>query len=161
MEMWELEAREQIRDTIARYAHCVDGGRFDDLVALFTPDGVLEVEGEPAHRGRDAIRAFVTGTGRDLAAGTGAPRIRHHVSNVLIETESPDRARARCYFLAVTDRGADHWGRYSDDLVRTDDGWRFAHRRVRTDGAAPGFLGRGSPAPLLSRRPGASRPIHS
>jgi 3-phenylpropionate/cinnamic acid dioxygenase small subunit len=138
MEMWELEAREQIRDTIARYAHCVDGGRFDDLVALFTPDGVLEVEGEPAHRGRDAIRAFVTGTGRDLAAGTGAPRIRHHVSNVLIETESPDRARARCYFLAVTDRGADHWGRYGDDLVRTDDGWRFAHRRVRTDGAAPG-----------------------
>jgi hypothetical protein len=43
MEIWELEAREQIRDTIARYAHCVDGGRFDDLVALFTPDGVLEV----------------------------------------------------------------------------------------------------------------------
>ena len=72
MEMWELEAHEQIRDTIARYAHCVDGGRFDDLVALFTPDGVLEVEGEPAHRGRDAIRAFVAGTGRDLAAGTGA-----------------------------------------------------------------------------------------
>jgi SnoaL-like domain len=57
MESWELEAREQIRDTIARYAHCVDGGRFDDLVALFSPDGILEVEGEPAHRGRDAIRA--------------------------------------------------------------------------------------------------------
>jgi SnoaL-like protein len=54
MEIWELEAREQIRDTVARYAHCVDDGRFDDLVALFTPDGVLEVEGEPAHRGRDA-----------------------------------------------------------------------------------------------------------
>jgi len=43
MEVWELEAREQIRDTIARYAHCVDGGCFDDLVALFIPDGVLEV----------------------------------------------------------------------------------------------------------------------
>src|SRR5207244_7984171 len=80
----ELEAREHIRDTVTRYAHCVDGGRFDELVELFAPDGVLEVEGEPAHRGRDAIRAFVTGTGRDLAAGTGAPRIRHHVSNVLI-----------------------------------------------------------------------------
>lgn len=138
MEIWELEAREQIRHTIARYAHCVDGGRFDDLVALFTPDGVLEVEGEPAHRGRDAIRAFVTGAGRDLAAGTGAPRIRHHVSNVLIELEASDRARARCYFLAVTDRGTDHWGRYLDDLVPADDAWRFAHRRVRTDGAAPG-----------------------
>ena len=138
MESWELEAREQIRDTIARYAHCVDGGRFDDLVALFGPNGVLEVDGEPAHRGRDAIRALVTGTGRDIAAGTGASRIRHHVSNVLIEPEPPDRARARCYFLAVTDRGVDHWGRYRDELVQTGDGWRFAHRSVRTDGAARG-----------------------
>jgi hypothetical protein len=60
------------------------------------------------------------------------------VSNVLIELDGPDRGRARCYFLAVTDRGTDHWGRYHDDLVRTDDGWCFAHRRVRTDGAAPG-----------------------
>lgn len=134
MDARELESRGHIRDTIARYAHCVDGGRFDELVELFAPDGILEVEGEPAHRGRDAIRAFVTGTGRDLAAGTGAPNIRHHVSNVLIELDGPDRARARCYFL-VTDRGVDHWGRYRDDLVRTDDGWRFAHRRVRTDGA--------------------------
>jgi 3-phenylpropionate/cinnamic acid dioxygenase small subunit len=138
MQAWELEAREQIRDTIARYAHCVDGGRFDELVELFSTDGVLEVEGEPAHRGRDAIRAFVTGTGRDLAAGTGAPRIRHHVSNVLIELAGPDRARARCYFIAVTDRGVDHWGRYRDDLVREGDGWLFAQRNVRTDGAAAG-----------------------
>jgi 3-phenylpropionate/cinnamic acid dioxygenase small subunit len=138
MEAWELEAREQIRETIARYAHCVDGGRFDDLVELFTADGVLEVEGEPAHRGRDAIRAFVTGTGQDLARGQGAPRIRHHVSNVLVELAGRDRARARCYFLAVTDRGVDHWGRYRDDLVRAGGSWRFAHRHVRTDGAAAG-----------------------
>ena len=38
METWELEAREQIRDTITRYAHHVDGGRFDELVELFVPD---------------------------------------------------------------------------------------------------------------------------
>jgi 3-phenylpropionate/cinnamic acid dioxygenase small subunit len=138
MDMWELEAREQIRDTIARYAHCVDGGRFDELVDLFASDGVLEVEGDSVYRGPGAIRAFVTGTGRDLAAGTGVPRIRHHVSNVLIEVEGPDRAGARSYFLAVTDRGVDHWGRYRDELVRVGDGWRFARRRVRTDGAAPG-----------------------
>ena len=138
MEAWELEARELIREAIAAYAHRVDGGRFDDLVELFAPDGVLEVEGEPPHRGRDAIRAFVTGTGRDLRVGTGAPRIRHHVSNVSIELDGPDRARARCYFLAVTDRGVDHWGRYRDELGRDGDAWRFVHRRVRTDGAAPG-----------------------
>jgi len=138
VEAWELEAREQIRETIAAYAHRVDGGRLDDLVELFAPEGVLEVEGEPPHRGRDAIRAFVAGTGRDLVAGTGAPRIRHHVSNVVIELHEPDRARARCYFLAVTDGGVDHWGRYRDELRRDGEAWRFVHRRVRTDGAVPG-----------------------
>jgi 3-phenylpropionate/cinnamic acid dioxygenase small subunit len=138
VEAWELEARERIRETIAAYAHHVDGGRFDELVDLFAPDGVLEVEGEPAHRGRGAIRAFVTGTGRDLEADTGTPRIRHHVTNVSIELDGPDRARARCYFLALTDLGVDHWGRYRDELGRDGETWRFVHRRVRTDGAAPG-----------------------
>jgi 3-phenylpropionate/cinnamic acid dioxygenase small subunit len=138
MEPWELAAREGVRDTIARYAHCVDGGRFDELVDLFLPDGVLEVEGEASHRGRDAIRAFVAGVGHDIAASTGVPRIRHHVGNVLVELEGPDRARARSYFLAVTDRGVDHWGRYRDELVPLGERWRFALRQVRTDGAAPG-----------------------
>jgi 3-phenylpropionate/cinnamic acid dioxygenase small subunit len=145
MEAWELEAREQIRETIARYAHYVDGGRFDELVDLFVPDGVLEVEGEPPHRGREAILAFVTGVGRDIAASTGAPRIRHHVGNVLVELEGTDLARARSYFLAVTDAGVDHWGRYRDQLVPSGEQWRFALRQVRTDGAAPGSWAAGRP----------------
>jgi 3-phenylpropionate/cinnamic acid dioxygenase small subunit len=145
MEAWELVAREQIRDAVARYAHCVDGGRFDELVELFLPDGVLEVEGEPPHRGRDAIAAFVAGVGRDLAATTAAPGIRHHVGNVLIELDGRDRARVRCYFLAVTERGVDHWGRYRDELVPSGDRWRFARRQVRTDGAAPGSWAAGRP----------------
>jgi 3-phenylpropionate/cinnamic acid dioxygenase small subunit len=138
MEAWEVEAREQIRDAIARYAHCVDGGRFDELVELFTPDGVLEVEGEPPRRGREEIKAFVAGAGRGLATETGASRIRHHIGSVVIEVASREHARARCYFLAVTDRGVDHWGRYRDELVRSSDQWRFARRQVRTDAAAPG-----------------------
>jgi hypothetical protein len=83
------------------------------------------------------------------------------VSNLLIELEGPDRARARSYFLAVTDRGTDHWGRYRDDLLRTNDGWRFAHRRVRTDGAGPGSWveSRGRPPPPPPT--GAPRPTYT
>jgi len=145
MEAWEFAAREQIRDTITRYAHYVDGGRFDELVDLFVPDGVLEVEGEPPHRGREAILAFVTGVGRDIAASRGAPRIRHHVGNVLVELEGPHRARARSYFLAVTNSGVDHWGRYRDQLVPSGGQWHFSLRQVRTDGAAPGSWAAGRP----------------
>jgi SnoaL-like protein len=66
------------------------------------------------------------------------PRIRHHVGSVVIELDGRERAQARCYFLAVTDRGVDHWGRYLDELVPSGDRWRFSHRRVRTDGVSPG-----------------------
>jgi ketosteroid isomerase-like protein len=144
MELWELAAREAIRETVAAYAHHVDGGRFDELVALFTPDGVLEVVGGERAEGTAALRAFFTGVGHDLASdraavGAGeaapAPRVRHHVSNLRITFDSPHQARAQSYFLCVTDHGVDHWGRYRDRLVATGSTWRFAWRTVRTDGA--------------------------
>jgi ketosteroid isomerase-like protein len=137
MEHWELVAREAIHDTIARYPHYVDGGDLDELVDLFTDDGVLEITGEGAYQGRAAIRGFVAEVGGDLAAASAGPRIRHHVTSVVIQLEGQDRARAACYFLAVTDAGVDHWGRYRDLLVREGDRWRFAHRLVRTDGIDP------------------------
>ena len=43
-----------------------------------------------------------------------------------------------CYFLAVTEHGVDHWGRYRDRYVPDGDRWLFAHRFVRTDGTTPG-----------------------
>ena len=41
VEMWELVAREHIRDTLARYNWSGDAGRLDDLADTFCPDGVL------------------------------------------------------------------------------------------------------------------------
>ena len=51
---------------------------------------------------------------------------------------SPTEARGACYFLAVTEHGVDHWGRYRDRYVPEGDRWLFAHRLVRTDGTTPG-----------------------
>ena len=45
MELWELAAREGIRDTVARYNHAGDAGRFDAMVECFTPDGRLAIVG--------------------------------------------------------------------------------------------------------------------
>ena len=44
--MWELVARESIRDLVARYNANGDSGRFDQVMALFAPDAVMEIEGE-------------------------------------------------------------------------------------------------------------------
>lgn len=138
MEIWELTAREQIRDLIAAYAQCADSGRFDEVVALFAEDGVLETPDRTEHRGREAIRGFLGGTKSALAGATTAPWIRHHVSSLRLTVTSPTEATGAAYFFVITERGPDHWGRYRDRYVCRDGQWRFAHRRVRLDGSAPG-----------------------
>jgi len=136
METWELVARELIRETIVRYAHLADRGRIDELVALFTEDATLEAGERPPARGRAAIRDFLVGTAERLATATARPLLRHHVSNVLVAVEEREAASAESYFLAVTERGPDHWGRYRDRLVARDGRWLFHHRRARADGYA-------------------------
>jgi 3-phenylpropionate/cinnamic acid dioxygenase small subunit len=137
METWELIARESIRQTLAEYAHYADHGRFVELAALFTEDGVLEIDGRPPLTGRDPIVEFLSGTKRSLGSTLNRPYIRHHVSSVQIELLGRDDASARSYFLAVTERGPDHWGRYRDRLRCVKGRWLFCHRRVRPEGHAP------------------------
>jgi hypothetical protein len=132
MEMWELVARECIRHTVARYNHAGDSGRFDDMVACFTDDGVLAISEGGEHQGHEALRGFFSGVGS--SARPGFTHLRHCVTNLLIDVESPNAATAKSYFQVITDIGLDHWGRYRDRLVPSGDGWRFVHRSVRTDG---------------------------
>jgi hypothetical protein len=135
---WQAAARDAIRELVASYTHCGDGGRFEEFCALFARDGVLELDGGRVITGRDAIRAFVAGTGDAVVASGERAFIRHHVSSVQITLDDPDHAHGASYFFVVTQRGPDHWGRYRDRYVRDGERWLFAHRRVRMDGMAPG-----------------------
>ena len=141
MELWELAAREGIRDTISRYTWC---GEFMDaagFAACFAEDALLEIKGGATYRGRGGVVSMITGvrdrTRAELPATGGAPAVmRHHVSSIRIELESPGRARAFSYFAVfVPPHGHDHWGRYADELVREGERWVFARRRVSVDGA--------------------------
>ncbi|MDQ1477479.1 MAG: hypothetical protein QOE62_2708 [Actinomycetota bacterium] len=144
MELWELQAREAVRHTIASYTYAADNGRFDDVAALFALDGVLEVQGTGGAlaEGRDAILGFFHGVGGDVATTSPPGRMQHHVSSVRVDVVSPTDARATCYFTVMTGEGVDHWGRYKDRFAPEPDGdthrWLFAHRLVRTDGRTPG-----------------------
>jgi hypothetical protein len=135
---WEVAAREALRDLVAAYAHAADRGRFDDLCALFAPDGVLELDDGRTLRGRDAVHDFLDRTRAALHADTVQPLVRHHVSSLQLTVEGPESARGAAYFLVVTERGPDHWGQYRDRFACVSGHWRFAHRRVRVDGVAPG-----------------------
>ena len=140
MEAWELTAREAVRHTIASYTYAADNGRFDDVAALFTIDGVLEVQGIGGARaeGRDAILGFFHGVGGDVVTTAPPGRMQHHVTSVRVEIVSTIEANASCYFTVMTGAGVDHWGRYKDRLAPDGDQWLFAHRLVRTDGRTPG-----------------------
>ena len=134
MDVWELTAREEIRELVARYAHFADSGRFEELVALFAEDGVLEIDGREPVRGRRALLEFLNGA-RESPRGRF---IRHHVSSVRITVSAPGVAEGSSYFLVLTERGPDHWGRDRDRYALQGDRWVFTTRRVRVDRLASG-----------------------
>ena len=137
MEMWELVAREQIRDTLARYNWSGDAGRLDGLAETFCTDGVLEVRGLEPLRGRTEIASFLSGVTGTVANHTDVkPVVRHNVANVLFTGLTPDQAQVSSYFTVVTNIGLDHFGRYRDTFVPDGDTWLIKHRKVSTDWAA-------------------------
>jgi hypothetical protein len=141
VQLWELIARERIRDTLAAYTWSGDSGRIDDLVATFCPDGVLEIRGEDPLPGRDAIRARLTAVAATPAADGVRRIVRHNLANIRFSDIAPDRVHVSSYFTVVTEIGLDHYGRYRDVFVPVgpadDPQWLIARRFVSTDWSAP------------------------
>jgi len=141
MEVWEVVARESIRDLVARYNANGDAGRVPQVLELFAPDAVMEL-GAPGsstlHTGLDEIALIFTGTKERWTAEAtdrGAPPyVRHCVSTHQIDLRDESHATGRCYFFVIMDHGVDHWGRYLDEYAVVDGQWRFARRAVRLDG---------------------------
>ena len=142
MERTELIAREGIRDLLGRYTWAGDTGRTTDVADCFLADGVLDLgDHGGVLEGRAAIAAELDAVVARVAAdGDGAGPVNHHVSSVVIALSDPSTAVVRSYFCVYTKAGADHWGRYRDDVVMdpADGHWRFAKRTVRVTGAADG-----------------------
>ncbi len=138
MKMWEVVAREHIRDALARYNWSGDAGRLDELAETFCADGVLEIRGFEPLCGRSQIVAFLGRVAGNITVSAYVkPVIRHNVANVLFTDVAPEQAQVSCYFTVVTHIGLDHFGRYRDTLVPDGDTWLIKHRKVSTDWAAP------------------------
>jgi hypothetical protein len=160
MELWELVARESVRDALASYHAAGDRGRLDQLAACFHEDGSLEVVGAEPLRGRAAIRDGLAAllVARRRSAGThdparpsgssGSPggddqappaptRVRHHLATPHFQLVTPTEIRTSTYFAVLTDIGLDHWGRYADVLTPGGGGWLLHRRVVTVEGHAP------------------------
>jgi 3-phenylpropionate/cinnamic acid dioxygenase small subunit len=145
----ELLAREAIRKTMGDYTLAGDRLRTDEFVAVFTEDGILETDGVPQedafrYVGHNELRGWLDRWTRQPAGGQvsthQASFVRHHLSTSQIELTGADTARARTYWMAYTDIGADHCGYYLDSFRKIGERWLIAHRRVRLDWRSPDSL---------------------
>lgn len=141
MQLWELTARERIRDTLARYTWAGDAARLDELAETFCEDGELELRGRERVHGRAAIVELLGGAvaaPNATAQPSGVKRIvRHNVTGIRFTEVTPDEARVACYFTVFTEIGLDHYGRYRDVFVPVGGDWLIRHRFVSTDWSAP------------------------
>jgi len=129
----ELRTHVGAADLLATYQFLADSGRTRELAGLFLPDAVYRTNTEELV-GPAAIFDFFSRTAASFIAAGFLPA-RHHLSSVYIEPRS-DGGAASTYacFQLVGSAGVDHWGTYRDEVVSTDDGWRFARRKVKVEG---------------------------
>lgn len=115
-----------IQQLYARYNWALDSGDSEGYAATFTPDGVFN-----NNVGHDAIVKFAD----TFHAGLGA-HVRHWNTNLLIQP-SPEGASGQVY-LVLVDFGSKPptiaaSASYSDQLVKTAQGWRFKKRATKGD----------------------------
>jgi hypothetical protein len=151
MELWELIARESIRDLVARHNANGDSGRFAEMLKVFADDASMELLATDGtvrrYDGIDRVATIFTDTkatwdasasnaggGGNGSGSTTRHHIRHFTSTHQIDLIDESHAVGRCYFLVVMPHGVDHWGRYIDEYGLREGRWVIALRRALSDG---------------------------
>jgi hypothetical protein len=116
----------EIQQLYAKYNWTLDAGDAEGYASTFTSDGAFN-----NNVGHDAIVKFA----ETFHGGMGA-HVRHWNTNLMI-VPTPEGAHGQVY-LVLVDFGAKPAtivtsASYSDDLVKTGQGWRFKKRATKGD----------------------------
>lgn len=116
----------EIDQLYARYNWAIDAGDAEGYAATFTADGVFNT-----HVGHDAIVKFA----QTFHAGLGA-RVRHWNTNLMV-VPTATGAHGQVYLVLVDFSTKPATiaasASYSDELVKTAQGWRFTKRATKGD----------------------------
>jgi hypothetical protein len=120
-----------IQDTLHRYCHSLDRGRWEEFAALFTDDCRLDLSQVLGlYEGAAGIRQY-----SEMLRSVNI-LMRHLVTNIVLEGDG-QRARAAAYVMAITGTpGAAQrqtTGLYDDELVKRDGRWLLHRRRLTLD----------------------------
>ena len=133
--LWEVVQRQLITETLQDYCHYVDRNDPAGIVDhVFCPDGAFELGAKHAVIGHEQLILMFARTLAPFAMTS------HHLSNVRIrftgDTSAQSTAYVYAWHIAAADgKRIDLWGRYRDQLLLTDAGWRIASRRLTVAGS--------------------------
>lgn len=119
-----------IRRLYAEYNHAIRLGDGRAWAGCFTPDGVFSNRAETV-TGRAALTAYAD----DFSKPRNA---RYWIDNLLLEATAAG-AGGTCYLLLlhIGEAGGPPrislTGMYTDTLVKTSEGWKFATRHIARD----------------------------
>jgi len=116
-----------VRAVLGAHTQAQDAGRTDDVVALYTSDGVVEMPGTDPVEGHDALRAAYKGW------APAKPQL-HLVANTVITSWTENEATA-VSDVVFFQRGESGWavqvvGHYDDTLRLQDGAWRLRRRKT-------------------------------
>ena len=130
-----LEEKDAIREVLAEYCFRLDGGRYDDMAALFSEDGTWDTA-----FGKATGRAAIAQQARDIranrtqdGAGDNRPRAVHLTTNIVIALDG-DRATVRSNWTVVQNSPdgpkIGSGGFYADEMVKQNGRWLFRYRKI-------------------------------
>ena len=125
----------QCERLVTRYCHFVDHGEAARVAELFADDGVWKSPDVTMNGRNEVQRAFAR-------RQANAERMSRHVcNNLLIDVIDEDHAEGTVYLTLFRHDGEPGRrvsplagpalvGEYRDRFIRTNEGWRFAHREI-------------------------------
>ena len=126
-EVRELRAREDIRQTVSRYAEAVDEKRRDVLAEIFAPEAVLAVTPwDVLVEGREAVLGFFD------TYWSRFQNPRRYYSNESIVLQS-DKAQASTYWQLLQEQDGKSilgWGTYRWEFRQEDKRWLITRQMV-------------------------------
>ena len=132
-----IEDKFAIEERIGIYNLAIDQGHYDELLACWCEDGVLDGLGGP-HVGHAAIRAFTDDY--ELRFRKRLNGLKHFTVNI-VSTVQGDRATSSSHLqLVSTGTKGSHTlftGRYEDELRRVGGQWLFSRRKLHQDMPLP------------------------
>ena len=114
-----------VRSAIGAHTQAQDAGRTNEVVALYTKDGVLELPGTDPIEGHDALR--------DAFQGWAPTQPQLHIVGNTVVTSSADETATALSDVAFFQRGDSGWavqvvGHYDDTFQLEDGVWKFQRR---------------------------------